>query len=125
MTILWIAVFGALGAVARFSTSLWVAERVSRGLPWGTLVVNLAGCFVVGLLFGSGALDSARFPQLRAAAVTGFLGAFTTFSAFSAESWLLIEAGRWASAGAYVLISVLGCLASTAIGYALANVGAH
>jgi len=125
MTILWIALFGAAGAVARFGVSLWVAERVSRGIPWGTLVVNLAGCFVIGIVIGSGLLDSARFPQLRAAAVTGFLGAFTTFSAFSAETWLMIEAGRWSAASLYVIVSVFGCLALTAIGYGLANVGAR
>lgn len=120
-----IAVFGSAGALARFGVSAWMMPRTSMQYPWGTLTVNLVGCFVIGLLLGSGVLDSLRYPNLRFALVTGFLGSFTTFSAFSAETWLMFEGGRVVPAVLYVTLSVVGCLLLTAIGFGLGNVGAR
>ena len=123
MTILWIAVFGALGSLSRFAVSLWLAPRTSAEFPWSTVLVNLFGCLVIGVLIGSGLLDNPKYPFLRAAAVTGFLGAFTTFSAFSAETWLLVEAGRTVPAILYVTTTIIGCLMLTAVGYSVARIG--
>lgn len=96
---------GALGALARFSLNLYCSGRWP-GFPWATLAVNSAGCFVAGLLVGA---------QLSAAwmlfLATGFLGAFTTFSAFSAETWKLAAEAGWAMAalniGANLVLSLL------------------
>jgi CrcB protein len=109
----------ALGGGAR----LWVSTLVSRGtgaaFPWGTLVVNVAGCLVVGLfaalLAPPGRLHDAQ--HLRLLVVTGFLGGFTTFSAFALESVLLFERGQALAAAGYVLASTIGCVLAAALTY--------
>lgn len=125
MAYFWVAILGAAGALARIGVSAWMMPKTSMQYPWGTLTVNLVGCFFIGLLLGAGVLNSPRYPNLRFALVTGFLGSFTTFSAFSAETWLMVESGRVGSAVLYVTVSVVGCLLFTAIGYGLGNVGAR
>jgi len=112
--------FGSgLGGAAR----LWVSTLVSRGtgttFPWGTLVVNVAGCLVVGIL---AALFEPASPlhvrqDLRVLLVIGVLGGFTTFSAFSLETLLLVQRGAVAAAVAYVLASIGLCLLAAAAAY--------
>jgi len=111
----------ALGGGAR----LWVSTQVAHGygtqFPWGTMVVNAAGCFVVGIL---GALMSPIGPwhdvgELRVFLVVGLLGGFTTFSAFSLESVLLVQRGQWAAALAYVCLTTLICLFAAALSFYL------
>jgi CrcB protein len=82
---------GSLGAVSRYSISLLAARTWGTQFPWGTLLVNLIGCFLIGLIFALA--DRARLltPGLRLLLITGFLGALTTFSSFSLET---INAGR-------------------------------
>ncbi|MCB9366593.1 MAG: fluoride efflux transporter CrcB [Calditrichaeota bacterium] len=123
MNLAWIGLFGALGALSRFGLSSWIAPKTHASFPWPTLVVNLLGCLAIGAIMGSGLLDSPRHPHLRLAFVTGFLGSFTTFSAFSAESWLLIESGKLSAAAAYILASLIGGLLLTALGYGVARLG--
>jgi CrcB protein len=113
----------ALGGGAR----LYVSTLVSRGLgtqfPWGTLAVNLAGCFAVGLL-GAVFAPPGRIhdlQQLRVFLVVGVLGGFTTFSAFSLETLMLVQRGATSAAAAYAAASLAGCLAAAALGFMLAN----
>ncbi|MFO1406432.1 MAG: fluoride efflux transporter CrcB [Steroidobacteraceae bacterium] len=118
-----VAVLGsALGGGAR----LWVSTLVARGFgtdfPWGTLAVNLLGCFTVGLL---GALFAPIgrvhvMPLTWVFLVVGVLGGFTTFSAFSLEALLLVQRGATAAAAAYVAVSLLGCLTAAGAGWAIA-----
>lgn len=113
MMYLMIALGGALGALARFLVSGWFV------FPLGTLAVNLVGSFVMGLAYvvlTSRGLDSVMF-----FAMAGFLGAFTTFSAFSLDVFKLIEAERMADAIGYVAISVIGALVALFIGVFLAK----
>jgi CrcB protein len=108
-----IALGGALGALARFLVSGWFV------FPLGTLAVNLVGSFVMGLAYvvlTSRGLDSVMF-----FAMAGFLGAFTTFSAFSLDVFNLIEAERMADAICYVAVSVIGALVALFIGVFLAK----
>ena len=113
MMYLMIALGGALGALARFLVSGWFV------FPLGTLAVNLVGSFVMGLAYEvltSRGLDSVMF-----FAMAGFLGAFTTFSAFSLEVFKLIEAERMADAIGYVAVSVIGAVVALFIGVFLAK----
>ncbi len=111
MTLPLIALGGALGSVLRH---LLVA---AIGAPWGTLAVNVAGSFAIGLAFV--ALGAREGWQLFL--MTGVLGGFTTFSAFSLDTLRLVQAGQVALAGAYVLGSVALSLAAVALGVALAR----
>ncbi len=88
-----VAAGGAAGAVARFSLSFWVSQRLGVGFPWGTLAVNLVGSYLLGLAVGIG--EAATIPPaVRAALMIGFLGAFTTFSTFSVETLGLLREGE-------------------------------
>ena len=97
---------GGFGAMLRFALALWIDERVGVHFPWGTLAVNVAGCFGIGVVATLANEHALVSPTLRLFLVTGLLGGFTTFSAFGMESWQLIDDGH----------------ALTALGNAMANV---
>jgi CrcB protein len=110
--------FGAgLGGVVRYWISSAVHWLLGREFPYGTLVVNVSGSFLMGLLF---VLILERFdvigPELRAFLLIGFLGGYTTFSSFSIETLQLIERGALVSAGLNIVLSVMLCLALTWVG---------
>lgn len=110
--------FGAgIGGVFRYWISSGVYWLMGRQFPYGTLVVNASGCFLMGLLF---AFILERFdgigPQLRALLFIGFLGGYTTFSSFSIETLNLFESGAWVSAAFNIFLSVTLCLALTWLG---------
>ena len=116
LRLLVIAAGGAAGAVARYWLSGRVYAWLGTGFPWGTLAVNVAGSFLIGLL---AILLVERLPysaEWRSLLVVGFLGAFTTFSTFSLETLMLIEQTEFAKAGANAVVSVLACLAATWLG---------
>lgn len=118
MTILAIALGGAAGSVLRYLIGGVVQRRMHAGFPYGTLVVNVIGCLVIGILLE-------RFLNLEPAAsargflIVGLCGGFTTFSAFSSETVALIAGGAHARAGIYVILSVSLCLLATAAGAAI------
>lgn len=113
--LVWIALGGALGALARYGLAGWVQDGTAGTFPWGTLVVNVLGCFLLGFAFRTLQL-SALPPALRGAITVGFLGAFTTFSTFSLEAVGLIQEERWARAIGYVGGSVALGLAAFVVG---------
>ena len=118
-----IAVGSALGGVARYWMSGWVAERGGETFPWGTLTVNVVGSFVIGLL--AAFEDSARVglpPEARQFLMVGILGGFTTFSSFSLQTLRLMQDGDWLRAAGNVLLSVVVCLVAVAAGYRLARI---
>jgi fluoride exporter len=100
MGFLLVATGGAIGAVSRYGVSLLSLAWFGTGFPWGTLVVNLVGSFAIGVLAGQGIVGNARLFW-----VTGVLGGFTTFSAFSLEAVGLWERAPWLGV-AYVAASV-------------------
>ena len=111
-----IGVGGALGSVARFGLSTWVYALLGRNFPYGTFVVNVLGCLMMGILF---VLFTERITDssvLRAGVLIGVLGGFTTFSSFSIETFNLMEQDETTKAGLYILGSVLLCVASTWLG---------
>lgn len=102
-----VAAGGAFGAVGRYLVAAQVTAWAGTGFPLGTLIVNVLGSFVMGLLVELGALVWSPSPELRAFLTVGFLGAFTTFSTFSMETVLLYERGALALCALYVALSVV------------------
>ena len=115
-TLLAIAVAGGLGSVARYSIARAVQLRIPGAFPAGTLLVNVVGCLIVGIVARYFLNDETQ-PIVRAAIIVGFCGGFTTFSAFSLETVGLVTGGEWGRAAAYVAASLILCLAATALGY--------
>ena len=102
-----VALGGAIGACARYGVAQVMLRYLGPGYPYGTLFVNVFGSLLMGMLIELMVLRWSPSPELRVIVVTGLLGAFTTFSAFSLDVALLIERGAVTSAVGYVLLSVL------------------
>ncbi|APG24545.1 MAG: fluoride efflux transporter CrcB [Syntrophotalea acetylenica] len=121
MQVVFIAVFGACGCISRYLVSGWVYALVGRGLPYGTLAVNMIGSLLLGLIM-EGGLRSAVLPaELRMGITTGFMGGFTTFSTFSYETVRLLEDGSVIAAGANILLNVIVSVLFAALGIWLAR----
>ena len=121
MQLVYIATFGAMGCLSRFFVSGWVYALVGRGLPYGTLAVNMIGSLLLGLLM-EGGLRSAMLPaDLRMGITTGFMGGFTTFSTFSYETIRLLEDGSMLAAGANILLNVVVSVVFAGLGIFLAR----
>ena len=113
-----IALGGALGALARYFTQQVVALYTGLGFPWGTLLANVVGCLLIGLLSGYWmSHDYHLSEELKALVVIGFLGAFTTFSAFSLDTLVLYQNGEILKAVANVFLNVTVCLIAVGIGH--------
>jgi CrcB protein len=110
VTTLWIALGGALGSAARYHVGLWVGARDEGALPVGTLVVNLVGSLLLGVLLAITAQGDDISPNVRLALGTGVLGGFTTYSAFNAETIALAQRGAWTTAATYVAVTLVGAL---------------
>ncbi len=111
-----IAAGGAAGAVMRFWVSNGVYSLLGRGFPWGTLVVNVLGSLIMGLSYVLLLERMSVAPEWRAALMIGLLGAFTTFSTFSIETFNLLESGDWPKAVLNMVFSVLACVLAVWIG---------
>jgi CrcB protein len=112
----WVALGGAIGAVARALTATWVQEKAHISFPLGTLTVNVLGSFIIGF-FIIYFLEHLMLPQwVRLLVVVGFLGAFTTFSSFSYETIALINSGAYTKALVYILTTNLLCFGATIFG---------
>ena len=119
-----VALGSALGGSLRYLATLGVNALMQRAFPWGTLTVNVLGCLLIGVLHVAIAERGGEAESLRLFAMVGVLGGFTTFSSFSLDTLLLVQQGAVARATAYVVASVLVCLAATVAGMALARAAA-
>ncbi|MGI6606817.1 MAG: fluoride efflux transporter CrcB [Peptococcia bacterium] len=116
-----IALGGALGALGRYGLSTWIANRGNDPFPWGTFVVNILGCFLLGLIYVLGTEKLLINPQVRSMITVGFLGAFTTFSTFSLETVNLLRNGEVIMAMLYVFGSITVGLIGVWLGILVAN----
>ncbi|GEO84990.1 MULTISPECIES: fluoride efflux transporter CrcB [Alphaproteobacteria] len=117
--ILLVAIGGALGSVCRYLVGLGALRLMGASFPWGTLTVNVAGSFAIGFL---AELVVARFgasAELRLLLITGFLGGFTTFSAFALDAVTLLERGATLAATTYVLLSIGASIVAVIAGIGL------
>ncbi len=112
-----VAVGAVLGAWARWGLATWLNPS-NPGLPLGTLAANIGGGYLVGLAVAFFATNATMTPEWRLACITGFLGALTTFSTFSAESVELLMAGRYGAATLHSAAHLFGSIAATALGFA-------
>jgi fluoride exporter len=122
MLFVWVALGGALGSVARLAVSQGVSRLLGDGFPYGILTVNILGSFAMGLVTAvfMRKLDGSQ--SLQFFLTTGFLGGFTTFSAFSFDVLKLVNGGQSSSAMTYVLLSVGLSIAAVFAGFAMVSV---
>ena len=110
MTYLFVALGGALGACMRLFANLTLTNLLGRSLPFATLSVNVVGSFLLGLAYAWFAQQEHANTDAKLFIMVGFLGALTTFSTFSMEVFLYMQAGEWLRAGITVLLNVCLCL---------------
>jgi CrcB protein len=116
-----IAIFGAVGTLLRYGIQGLVQVGTASTFPWGTLLINLTGCFLLGLI-GQITLNRMMIsPDWRVAITVGFFGGYTTFSSFGWETAKMLEGGEWLPATGYVAASVVIGLLLSVAGIRLAN----
>ena len=118
--VLWICAGGALGTGTRYLIALWAAQRISSVLPYGTLIVNVAGSFLIAVFMEAG-MTLGWSATLRAALTIGFVGGFTTYSSFNYDTLRLLEEGAPAAALANVIVTLIGCAIAGWCGLVLAR----
>ena len=117
LTIIAVASGGAIGATSRMLINGFVNRHVVHTLPFGTLVVNLLGSFMIGVLFAWFHTNSTLSPHIKSFLVTGLLGALTTYSTFAIESFFLLESGHYIHAFANMALNLFGTIFMAGIGY--------
>lgn len=118
--LLWISLGGAVGTAARYLIGLWAGQRFGASFPYGTLIVNVSGCFLIAALMHL-AMVNGWPATVRAALTIGFLGGFTTYSSFNYETMRLMEEGAVATAFANVAATLLSGFAAGWLGLLLAR----
>jgi fluoride exporter len=115
---IWVTIGAAIGGMARFWISGFVARRMGETFPWGTLLVNISGSFVIGLAaaFGGPSADAMGGPTVRLFLTTGICGGYTTFSSFSLQTLNLAREGEWVPAARNVILSVVLCILAAYLG---------
>ena len=112
-SIFYVAIGSAIGGVGRFLLQQAIQKRIFTNFPYGTLVVNLIGCFLIGLIYGFATKENVLSPSARLFLATGICGGFTTFSSFMYENYVLIQSGATLNALIYTLGSIfVGYLAT-------------
>ena len=117
--ILIIGVGGFIGSVCRYLLSLAIQNKILSAFPFGTLMVNVTGCFIIGIIYGLSEKGEIITPEWRLFLATGICGGFTTFSTFTYESISLIRSSEYFYASVYAGISVFAGLIATYLGLLL------
>jgi len=118
---LWVAIGGALGSVGRYWLSGLVAARFGETFPWGTIVINVTGSFIIGVFAAFTDPDGRVLasPGFRQFFMIGICGGYTTFSSFSLQTLRLVQEREWLYAGGNVILSVILCMIAVWLGYLL------
>ena len=119
--LLWICLAGACGTGARYLIGLWAGKAIGAGFPYGTLIVNLVGCFLIAAITHVALSTTLVSPTLRLVLTTGFMGGLTTYSSFNLETTALLRSGAWQAAAANFGLTVGGCFAAGLLGLVCAR----
>lgn len=114
--IIYVGIGGGIGSIFRYLTSFYSQKILPGDYPWGTFVVNMIGCLLIGILLGLIEKERVIFPQMKQLLIVGFCGGFTTFSSFAAENIRLIQSGQVMPVMLYTAASVLLGLAAVGLG---------
>lgn len=107
---------GALGSGARYLVALLAARLLGTGFPWGTLAVNVVGCFLISAILAIGTEAAPLSSELRLFLTTGIMGGLTTYSAFNHELLTMFQQGAWMRSAGYLLVTWIACLSAGGIG---------
>jgi len=116
----WICLAGAAGTGVRYLIAIWAARRFGSAFPYGTLIVNLTGCFAITAVMHA-SLTLSISPTLRSAITIGFLGGLTTYSSFNYETTRLLEQGAMAAAALNATLTILGGFSAGLLGMLVAR----
>jgi CrcB protein len=119
--ILLIGLAGALGTITRYLVGVWAGKALSASFPYGTLIVNVAGCFFIAAVAHVATATTSLSPNARLALMTGFMGGLTTYSSFNLETTKLLQEGDWAAGLLNVGVTLLLCFASGLLGVVAAR----
>jgi fluoride exporter len=121
-TYLWVAVGGAIGTLGRYWLTGVVSRLIGETFPWGTIVINVTGSFIIGFFATLTGPDGRIFAptDVRQFVMIGICGGYTTFSSFSLQTLNLMNDGEWLYAGANIVLSVVACIIAVWVGHVLA-----
>ena len=119
--ILLVGLGGFLGAVSRYLIQTMLGDRYPGTFPWGTFVVNIAGCLLIGIIYGLAERHKIMTYEMRLLLAIGFCGSFTTFSAFSVENLNMFQIGNYTTAGLYITSSIILGLAAVYTGLVISR----
>lgn len=119
--VLLIGLAGALGTLARYGVGLWAGKTLGTGFPYGTLIVNVSGCFLIALVAQLALTSNLVSPTLRLTLTTGFMGGLTTYSSFNYETTSLLRDRAWAAGVTNLAATLLVCFLAGILGIAAAN----
>lgn len=119
--VLLIGLAGALGTLSRYGVGLWAGRTLGTGFPYGTLIVNVVGCFLIALIYQLALSTTLVSPTLRLTLTTGFMGGLTTYSTFNYESTDLLRQRAWAEGFLNIGVTLVACFVAGLLGLALAR----
>ncbi len=114
--VLLICLAGALGTLVRYVVGLWAARAFGTGFPYGTMMVNLTGSFLISIILELAISTSAIGPTLRLTLTTGFMGGLTTYSSFNHETLKYFDERAWGMGALNMMVTAIGCLIAGALG---------
>jgi len=119
--VLLVGLAGGLGTIARYLVGLWAAKTLGTGFPYGTLIVNVVGCFLLSFVVQLALSTALVSPTLRLILTTGFMGGFTTYSSFNYETTSLLRGSNGLLAVANLGVTLVACFVAGLLGLALAK----
>jgi CrcB protein len=119
--VLLIGLAGALGTLARYFVGVYAGRSLGTGFPYGTLIVNVLGCFLIALVSQLALTTTLISPTMRSTLTIGFMGGFTTYSSFNNETTNLLRERAWASGALNVGLTLFGCFVAGLLGLAVAR----